>query len=151
MHFRRILFATDGSDAAIRAATALAQMSGRDQETSVTVVAAVPNAIDAAESDESQAWIHPDGDSRAAANRALNKTEAVFLKWGIPHSGLIVEGDCACTAIAAAARHDLCDLIVLSGEEKAEVADGESSTERLAEEVRRRATVPVLLVPAHAG
>ena len=148
MFFRRILFATDGSEAAIRAATELARMSGRDSETSVTVVAAVPHPDSG---DASQHWIHPEGDSQSAAAKALNKTEAVFLKYGIPHSGLVVEGDCACTAIAAAARHDLCDLIVLSGEEKAEVADGEPSAERLAEEVRRRANVPVLLVPGRSA
>src|SRR5579862_5979136 len=140
--FRRVLFATDGSPNALHAAEAIAGMAGHSQEMSVTVVAALGPARGAT------VRIPAPGESlQERAQRALHDTCTVFRLYGIPYTGAIVRGDCACTAIVDAARRDLCDLIAMGSTETPFVAESALGSPNLTDEVMQRALVPVLVIP----
>lgn len=151
MYVRRILFATDGSPAALRAAERLAHMVRNNQETSVTVVAALPQRPILPSSPPPESEAEREMGLRREAERAVARTAQVFASWGLPWSGKVVDGDCACTAIARAAEEDLSDLIAMSCVECVFDDTGLPKDVNLTDEVMRRASVPVLVLPGEGA
>ena len=98
MHVRRILFATDGSPAALRAADRLAHMVRNNQETSVTVVAALPQRAILPDDPAPESEAERELGLRREAWQAVSRTAQVFQSWGLPWSAKVIDGDCACTA-----------------------------------------------------
>jgi nucleotide-binding universal stress UspA family protein len=147
MHVRRILFATDGSPAALQAADKLAFLVRNNQETSISIVAALPQGpiLPNAPAPESEA--ERELLLTRQAQHAVYKTAGVFARWGLPWSGKVVLGDCACTAIAKAADEELCDLIAMSSRERVFDDTGLPAGVNLTDEVMQRAGVPVLVIP----
>jgi nucleotide-binding universal stress UspA family protein len=145
MLFRRIMFASDGSPASLKAAEAIARIAATNQETTVTVVVTLPKELDDEPESETDTALR--NKVRQHAQRALSATGAVFQRWGIPHDDRLITGDCACTAVARAAKEDMCDLIAMNCTEHALTPDGKASN-NLTAEVMQRAHVPVLVIPA---
>jgi len=138
------MFASDGSPASLKAAEAVARIAATNQETTVTVVVTLPKELVGEPNSESD--VAQQRKIRSHAERALIATGAVFQRWGIPHDDRLVTGDCACTAVAKAAREDMSDLIAMNCTEHAFTPEGKASN-NLTAEVMQRAHVPVLVIP----
>ena len=84
MNVRRILFATDGSAEALQAADKVAFLVRNNQETTVSIVAALPPRPNFPASPVLESEAEREKLLRGRAKHAVDKTARVFAAWGLP-------------------------------------------------------------------
>ena len=130
--FTRILFYTDGSSAAMRAADKLAQLVVPQQNAQVMLVAFLPS----------------DGDPDKVSE-ALESTEAVFRVYGVGPLKTVIDSESAFDALLTESRRDAYDVVAIAGPDEGGLTDGVNdskgtiSTMDFLQQVR----IPVLIVP----
>ncbi|HVK02331.1 MAG TPA: universal stress protein [Armatimonadaceae bacterium] len=146
--FKKVLVPTDGSPASLRAAEAVAALVAPAKDSvDVTLILAIA-PIKPEETDlDADIVTRQNANMRQAAQRALDKTSAVFDEYGIKHDTRVIEGDPVSAAIASEAETGGYDVIAMGsrgmGMQKGDVHYIGSVTER----VIRRVGVPVLVLP----
>ncbi|MFM7320271.1 MAG: universal stress protein [Armatimonadota bacterium] len=145
--FERILFPTDGSEAALDAADLLARSLKSSPATRVTVLV-VTAPTDPESSDLSPDLVeHRNASLRRTAQRALDATAARLARGGIAYATRILEGDPVSKVIADESRHGY-DLIAIGSRGMGMSEEDHHYLGSVAERVIRRAGLPVLVFPS---
>jgi nucleotide-binding universal stress UspA family protein len=145
--FERILFPTDGSEAALSAADQLAACLKGSAMSRVTVL------VVTAPTDPDLSDLSPDlverrnAGLRRRAQRALDATAARLARQGVAYTTRILEGDPVSKSIAEEARHGY-DLIAIGSRGMGMAEEDQHYLGSVAERVIRRTTLPILVFPS---
>ena len=147
--FKKILFPTDGSDAALRAAELVARLAEPVVDAFVTVVIAIA-PFEAAESDLDEEVVRQqNAQITAKARRALEMTSAVFARNRIPYESKIIGGKPVSAAIAQEAERGGYDVIAMGSRGMSMQRDDLHYLGSVTERVIRRVSLPVVVLPVH--
>jgi nucleotide-binding universal stress UspA family protein len=146
---KKILFPTDGSAAAQRAASSLASLLGASAAVHVTLIVAV-SPLNAENTDLEEAIVaRQNAAMETAAAHTLAKAAEIFAAQNIPHSVKVVHGDPTSRAIAHEASSDSYDLIALGSRGMGMEKDDRHYVGSVTERVIRQVEIPVLVIPVH--
>ncbi len=147
---KKILFPTDGSPAALLAATEAAKQFSGLQNIEVTVVLAVAY-YDESEADFGEELVRQRNTSmKRRADAAVTETSAVFSAADILVTTKVIEGDPVSAAIANEAQSGGYDLIAMGSRGLSLEKEKLSYVGSVAQHLLRRVSIPVLVIPIHA-
>ena len=146
---KKVLFPTDGSDAAMCAAQQAAVQLSEMPDVEVTVFVAVAY-YDESETDGGEDLVRQRNfHMRRRADSVVAQTATVFEKQGIKTSVKVVEGDPVSLIIAEEAAKGGYNLIVMGSRGVSLSKEKLSYVGSVTQHVLRRVTIPVLVIPVH--
>jgi nucleotide-binding universal stress UspA family protein len=145
--FKRILFPTDGSAAALAAADQLAELLRSNHDTRVTIAVVIAPTNPDASDIEPDIIVRQNAAMRRTGQRAVDSSAARLARAGVPHTTRILEGDPVSKAIVREAQAGY-DLIAIGSRGMSMDEEDHHYIGSVAERVIRRSGLPVLVFPS---